>query len=228
MEAITIKELPATERPREKLLNYGAEFLSNPELLAILLGTGTRNASAVTLAHRILSMGSGGLPDLAECTPEELVKVGGIGQAKACQLIAALELGRRMATSPREKRVCAGSPKEVAALFMEEMRYLKKEKFKVLLLNNKNEIITIEDASVGILNSSLAHPREIFQGAVRKSAASVIVVHNHPSGDPLPSPDDVEVTKRLAEAGKILGIEVLDHLVIGDGVFVSMQEKEMM
>ncbi|MDO4552470.1 MAG: DNA repair protein RadC [Bacillota bacterium] len=226
--AVTIKELPLSERPREKLLKNGAGALSNPELLAILIGTGARNASAVVLAGRILALGEEGLPSLAQCTPEELEGVEGIGKAKACQIIAALELGRRMATSPREKKVSAGDPASVAELFMENMRYMGREHFRILLLNSKNEIIAVEDASVGILNSSMAHPREIFRSAVKRSAASVIVVHNHPTGDPLPSGSDLAVTERLVEAGKLLGIEVLDHVIIGDGRFVSLREKGLM
>ena len=148
-----------------------------------------------------------------------------MNQNKASVLIAAAELGRRMMTAPRNRRISASSPDEVAALFMEEMRYLKKEHFKVLLLNVKNEIITSEDVSIGSISSSDAHPREVFFSAVRRGAANVILVHNHPSGSPSPSEADILLTKRLDEAGKIMGIQVLDHIIIGDGEYVSLKSE---
>lgn len=154
-----IKELPEDERPREKLSKYGVGSLSNSELLAILIGTGTKEASAIMVANRILALEKDGISYLTECTTEELSRVQGVGLAKSCQIIAAIELGKRIATKPKEKRLNVKSPKEVATLFMEEMRYLRKEFFKVLLLNTKNEIIMIEDASIGNLNSSVVHPR---------------------------------------------------------------------
>ncbi len=225
---VTIKELPEDERPREKLLHYGSNFLSNGELLAILIGSGTRNRSALTVANRVLSMEGRGLSYLADCTPEELCKIEGIGEAKSCKLIAAIELGRRISQSAGEKRYTAGSPEEVAGLYMEEMRHLKKEYFKVLYLNTKNQILASENVSIGNLNSSIVHPREVFRNAIKKGAAAIIVIHNHPSGNPLPSQNDLDVTKRLQEAGKLLGIPLLDHLVIGDGVYVSLKEKMLM
>lgn len=223
-----IKELPSEERPREKLVRYGVEALSNSELLAILLRTGTKDASAITLANRILALEREGLSYLCNCTAEELSEIPGIGTAKSSQIIAAIELGRRIATKPKEKRVNIKSPNDVASLFIEEMRYLKKEFFKVLLLNTKNEIIRIENISIGSLNSSVVHPREVFCSAVRKSACSVVFIHNHPSGNPAPSQTDIDITKRLVEAGDILGIKVLDHLIIGDGIYISLKEKLLM
>ncbi len=222
---VTIKELPEDERPREKLLKYGKEFLSNGELLAILIGTGTREKSALSLAGSLLAKDGNGITFLSDCTPEELYSVEGIGQAKACKLIAAIELGRRIAGKEGEKRYKAGSPGEVADLLMEEMRYHKKEHFKVLFLNTKNEIISREDVSVGNLNSSIVHPREVFRNAIRRGAASIIVVHNHPSGNPLPSQNDLDVTRRLKESGELVGIPLLDHIIIGDGKYVSLKEK---
>jgi len=223
-----MKELPLEERPREKLIQFGSGALSNAELLAILIGTGTRDASAIMLANRILSLEEKGISYLTVCLPEELSSIPGMGMAKSCQIIAAIELGKRIATKPKEKRVNIKSPNEVASLFLEEMRYLKKEYFKVLLLNTKNEIITIENISVGSLNSSLVHPREVFCNAVKKNACSMIAVHNHPSGNPEPSQTDIDITRRLVEAGEILGIKVLDHLIIGDGIYVSLKEKLLM
>ena len=224
-----IKELPSEERPREKLIQYGADTLSNTELLAILIRSGTREGSAIMLANRILALEEEeGISYLTNCLPEELSGIPGMGMAKACQIIAAIELGKRVATKPRRKRINIKSPDEVASLFIEEMRYLKKEYFKVLLLNTKNEIIMIESISVGSLNSSVVHPREVFCTAIKKSACSVIAVHNHPSGNPMPSQTDIDVTRRLAEAGELLGIKVLDHLIIGDGIYVSLKEKMLL
>ena len=224
-KAAMIKELPSEERPREKLIQYGADTLSNTELLAILIGSGTKEVSAIMLANRILALEEEGIAYLTHCLPEELSEIPGMGMAKSCQIIAAIELGKRIATKPKEKRINIKSPDEVASLFLEDMRYLKKEYFKVLLLNTKNEIIMIENISIGSLNSSVVHPREVFSTAVRKSACSVIAVHNHPSGNPEPSQTDIDVTRRLAEAGELLGIKVLDHLIIGDGTYVSLKEK---
>lgn len=224
-KSVTIKEMPDLERPRERLVRYGCAALSNCELLAILIGTGSRETSALSLAGRILSMEKEGLAFLTDCLPEELCRIEGIGIAKACQVTAAIELGRRIATCPKQERVRLDSPESVAALFMEELRYKKKECFRVLLLNTKSEIIGMENASVGNLNSSIVHPREIFCYAVKKSAASMIVVHNHPSGNPEPSRNDLEVTARLCESGVLLGIPLEDHIIIGDGVFVSLRAR---
>ncbi len=225
---VTIMELPQEERPREKLLRDGCAFLSNGELLAILLGTGTRDSSALSVAGGILSMEKAGLSYLVDCTPEELCNVEGIGIAKACKVIAAVELGKRIARSSGEKRYAVGNPGEVAALYMEEMRHLKKEHFKVLLLNTKNEILSAENISIGNLNSSIVHPREVFRNAVKRGAAAIIVIHNHPSGNPSPSQNDLDITRRLSEAGQLLGIPLLDHLIIGDGAFISLKEKMLM
>jgi DNA repair protein RadC len=165
-----IKEMPELERPREKMMLLGAHSLSNSELLAALIGTGTRSLSATDLADRILSMTPEGIGSLSECTPEELARLSGVGFAKACRIIAAVELGRRLATSPKNKRVHVTSPQAVAELFIEGMRHLKQECFRIVLLNIKNEIVSMEEISIGNLNSSLAEPREVFRSAVdRKS-----------------------------------------------------------
>lgn len=224
----TIKELPSEERPREKMIRYGSATLTNGELLAILIGTGTQNRSALTLANRILSMEEAGISYLTDCAPEELSKIDGIGMAKSCQILAAIELGKRLSRTTGPERYTIASPADVASLFMEEMRYRKKEVFKVLFLNTKNEIIFTEDVSIGNLNSSIVHPREVFRSAVKRGAAAIIVLHNHPSGNPLPSDNDQAITKRLVEAGDLLGIPVLDHLIIGDGTFLSFKEKMYM
>ncbi len=224
---ISIKELPSEERPREKLKLLGSESLSNAELLGVLLRIGNERESAVHLAERLLSR-AGGLSSLPQVTLEELQSFKGVGLAKAVQIKAALELGKRIQTSWGEERVAVTSPAQAAELFMEELRHKKKEYFMLLLLDTKNRVISREQVSIGSLNASIVHPREIFNLPVKKSASSVILVHNHPSGDPTPSREDREISSRLVEAGNLLGIEVKDHLVIGDGVYLSFKEKGLL
>lgn len=213
---ITISSLPENERPREKLLNYGVKALSNAELLAILLRTGVKNESALSLSYKILSKHDG-IKFLSDARVEDLSEIHGIGLAKASQLIAAVELGKRIAQYTYGDDFFIKKPQDVADMLMEEMRYLKKEHMKVILLNIKCKVIGIEEISVGSLNSSLAHPREVFIPAIKRSSANIILAHNHPSGDPSPSRDDIEITKRIYEADRI----------IGDGTFVSFKEKNL-
>lgn len=227
---ILIKDIPQEERPRERLLRYGAQVLSDAELLAVLIRTGTRSESALVLAQRILK-GDGaksGLAYVVDSTVEELSNIKGIGTAKAVQIKAAVELGRRISSYNGRKQIVITSPLDVKDLLMEEMRFLEKEHFKTILLNTKNHVISIEDISVGSLNSSIVHPREVFKPAIRRSSASVILVHNHPSGDPTPSKEDIEVTSRLVNAGNILGISVLDHIIIGNNFILSLKEQGLM
>ncbi len=225
---MNIRRLPDSEKPREKLLKEGRENLSNTEILAILIGSGTGSRSSLDLASEVIALDAGGIRFLAECRPEEIKKVKGIGEARACAILAAAELGKRIAAVPREEMVRIERSSDVASIFMEKMRYYKKEHFVSLLINVKGEIIEEVEVSVGDLCSSTTHPREVFIDAVRRSAGSVIFIHNHPSGDPKPSEADIETTKRLAEAGEILGIPVLDHIVIGDGCYISMRAQGMM
>lgn len=220
----TIKELPREERPRERLIRHGAGILSNAELLAILLRTGTKDESAISLAHRILIQEQG-LRYLVDSDVDQLSSINGIGQAKAAQIKAAIELGKRLAAFESGVDKSVKCPQDVADLLMEDMRYLKKEHMKLLLLNIKSNLISVEDISIGSLNASIVHPREIFNPAIRKSSASIIMVHNHPSGDPSPSSEDTVVTARIAEAGRVIGIELVDHIIIGDGRYISMKEK---
>lgn len=227
-EEILMKELPVEERPRERLMRLGPEALSNPELLAILIGSGTNDQSAISLARRLLALDERGVAYLADCQPEELAHVKGMGIAKICRIFSAIELGKRLASRRKESRTQILGAEDVSRLLMEEMRYLKKEHFRALLLNVKNEVIMIDQVAVGGLSSAKVHPREVFANAIRKSASSVILVHNHPSGDPKPSQKDVELTDRLQAAGEILGIEVLDHVIIGDGVYSSLKERFFM
>lgn len=224
---VPIKKMAKCERPREKLITFGVNALSNAELLAILIRTGTKDASAIALSNRILSTNKEGIRFLADCTVEELNSIKGIGPTKACQIVAAIELGKRLAMSNLQAKPSIQSPSDVANIFMEEMRYYKKEYFKILLLNTKNQVISSENISIGSLNSSLVHPREVFVRAIKKSASAVILVHNHPSGNAHPSKEDINITKRLIEAGKIVGIEVLDHVIIGDGSYISLKENSI-
>ncbi|MBE6034662.1 RadC family protein [Aminipila sp.] len=223
-----IRELPADERPQEKLVIYGTSALSNAELLAIIIRTGTNKKSAVTLANEILTFKENGIAFLAECVPEELSEIQGIGRTKACQIVAAIELGKRIATKPKQMRINVNNPEAIADLFMEKMRYYKKEFFDVVMLNTKGDVIAIENTAIGDLNCTIIHPREIFCKAVKKSASAVIFIHNHPSGNPTPSKEDIEITKRLVKAGEVLGIRVLDHIIIGDGTFLSLKNKNLM
>lgn len=222
-----IMKLPDDERPREKLLSQGKETLSNAELLAILLRTGIKEKSALELANEIIAMNDEGLRGLCENTPEELAAVKGIGKAKACQILAAIELGRRVATYPRKERISICSPGDIVDLFMEKMRYYQEEHFCTLLLDTKGKVIEEVEVSVGDLNSAPVHPREVFKRVVKRSAAAVVLIHNHPSGDPTPSNEDIEITLRLIESAGILGITVVDHIVIGDGTYVSMKSEDL-
>lgn len=224
MQQQTLRQLPHSQRPRERMIEYGADALSHAELLAILIRTGTKNQSAVQLSSQLLQQ-CGSLRELVDMSLEELTTIKGIGQAKALQLLAGIELGKRVARSSLGDVVTVRSPYDAAMYMMEEMRYLKKEHFVCLFLNTKNHIIGKETLSMGTLNASLVHPREVFRAAIRISSASIICMHNHPSGDPAPSPEDIQITKRLVEAGTLLGIEILDHLIIGDGTFVSLKEQ---
>jgi DNA repair protein RadC len=219
-----LRDVPNEERPRERMLQFGAQVLSNAELLAILIRTGTVAESAVRLAERLLAE-SGTLRSLTDMSVDELVKIKGIGTAKALQVQAGIELGRRLARTSLHDRPTIRSPKDVAALLSEDMRYLQKEHFVCLFLDTKNHVIGQETLSMGSLNASVVHPREVFRAAIRKSSASIICAHNHPSGDPAPSPEDIDITRRLEEAGKIIGIELLDHVIIGDSQYVSLKEK---
>lgn len=220
-----LRELPAWEKPREKLLREGVGSLSNTEILAVLLGTGTRTKTAMDLAGEILSLDPDGIRFLSDCSPEELRRPAGMGDAKICTILAAAELGRRIAASRIRRFGQVGSPEEIAQIYMEIMRYHRKEHFLCILLNARGDIIEETEVSVGDISSAVAEPREVFIAAIRRNASAVIFLHNHPSGDPTPSREDRATTERLVEAGKLLGIPVLDHIIIGDGVYVSMKKE---
>jgi DNA repair protein RadC len=224
--AFTIKELPPDGRPREKLKALGAGALSDAELLAIILRMGTQGESVIDLSNRLL-VTYGGLVGLSRVSFAELCDVHGLGEAKACQLKSALELGRRLLLAQPEERLQVRSPADLAPVLMLEMAPLDQETLRVVLLNTKNQVIKFSDVYKGSLNSSLVRVAEVFKEAVRVNAAAIIVAHNHPSGDPSPSQEDVRVTEQIVSAGKLLEIEVLDHLVIGERKYVSLRERKM-
>jgi DNA repair protein RadC len=218
----TIKELPSADRPRERLMALGPDHLSNTELLAILLRTGTTGESALALANRLIAT-AGGIDKLAAMRPAELATIKGLGAAKAAQVLAALELGRRVRMMPWRDRPTISRPEDVAPLLLELMGQLEQEQFHVLLLDARNRIIADTTLYRGNATSSVVRPAEVFREALRHNAVSIIVAHNHPSGDPTPSADDVAVTRALVQAGKLMGIEVLDHLVIGLASWKSLR-----
>jgi DNA repair protein RadC len=221
-----MKDLPEFERPYEKLEYFGAEVLSDAELLAIIFRTGSRNMRAVELAQKLLSFEKEeGLHGLYQYSLEELMNINGIGKVKAIQIKAVLELSKRISRHEGRLKYRINSPGSIAAIYMEEMRYLKQEHFKIVLLDTKNQILCDKDITKGSINSSIVHPREVFNYAIKKSAAGIIMLHNHPSGDPSPSKEDIEVTQRMIQAGDLIGIRILDHLIIGDGQYVSLKEK---
>jgi DNA repair protein RadC len=222
-DKMMIRDYPLEERPRERMIKDGAEKLSNQELIAILLRTGTKNESVFELASRVLKE-LGTIRRLTEASVEELTRIKGIGEAKAVQIKAGIELGRRVARKQVEL-LTIRSPQDAATYLMELLSLEQQEKFYCLYLNTKNQVVYEKAVFVGSLNASIVHPREVFKEAVKWSAASIIVAHNHPSGDPTPSREDIEVTRRLIDAGEMIGIECLDHLIVGDGRFVSLKEK---
>ncbi len=222
--SLMIRDIPKEDRPRERFMQYGPAHLSHQELLAIILGSGSRQESVTELAKRIF-VHFEGIDLLKGATLEELTAIKGIGTAKAVQLLAAIEFGRRIQQMKPSERYVIRSPEDGAEYIMEEMRELKQEHFVCLFLNTKNQVIQRQTIFIGSLNASIVHPREVFKEAVKRSAASIICAHNHPSGDPTPSQEDIQVTRRLNECGKMIGIELLDHLVIGDRKFISLKEK---
>ena len=221
---LMIRDMPGADRPRERLRDSGAAALGNAELLAILLRTGTASENALALAARAISE-FGGLEGLARAQFSDLCGLHGLGEAKASQLLAALELGKRVAMSRGAVRPTIGAPEDVAALVQAEMAPFDQEHFRVLVLNTKNQVMAMPDVFVGSVNSTTIRTAEVFREAVRQNCPGVIVVHNHPSGDPTPSDEDVAVTRELAKAGKALDIQLLDHVVVGRNGFVSLKEK---
>lgn len=220
---VRIQDIPEEERPRERLIRNGPESLSNAELLGIILRTGSREENVVNLCSRILTKYS--IKQLSLANVSRLMQVHGVGKAKAAQIAAVFELARRLETFVEEPKRKVCSPKDVYILMYPKMREQKKEKFITLCLDTKNQILKEEVISIGSLNASIVHPREVFKSALMESSASVIMVHNHPSGDPSPSREDIMVTEKMVEGGKLLGIDVLDHIIIGEGRYVSLKDE---
>ena len=218
-------DLPAEERPRERLYHVGERALSTTELLAIVIGSGHGNDNVLQLAQLLLS-DLDGLSGLARASTYELRQVKGIGEVKAAQIKAALELGRRATKSPMPERPIVRSPAEAAHLLMPEMCNLEQEHTRVILLNTRNHVLSTPTIYIGNLNSTVIRFAELFRAGIRQNAASIIVAHNHPSGDPAPSPEDIVMTRKMVEAGEFLGIDVLDHIIIGRNSFVSLKERQ--
>lgn len=221
--SLCVKEMALEERPREKMLTKGEKSLSNAELLAIILRTGTKKQSVLELANYIINKDRQGIRWLNDITIEELCEIDGIGISKAAQIKASLELGIRI-SSAKPIRYKVTNPWDIYKYYMDSLRYLNKEIFKIILLNTKNEIICDIDISVGTLNMSVVHPREVFREAIKRSSNKIILMHNHPSGNIEPSNEDKNVTSRLVKCGELIGIEVIDHIIIGDGLYYSFKE----
>jgi DNA repair protein RadC len=223
----TILDMPTKERPRERLREHGPRYLNNAELVAILLRSGIPGENAISVATRILAEFEG-LAGLARVGYGELFEQRGLSHAKTCEILAALELGRRIASLGPEERASIGCPQDAANLLAAEMSLLPQEHLVVLLLNTRNQVVAKRQIYMGTVNSSVVRPAEVLRPAIRENAPSIIVIHNHPSGDPTPSPEDVAVTRDLVTAGKLMDIELLDHLVIGlGGRFVSLKESKL-
>lgn len=220
---LKVKDLPQEERPRERLINYGCKALSNAELLAIILSSGTKKQNVLDLSKRLLNKFD--LKSLSRKRIGSLKKILGIGEVKACRIIACFEMGRRFLIPKKEERLVVESSKDIAKIFISKLSNLKKEHFVGIYLDSRKRIIKTEVIFIGSLNTSVVHPREIFEIAIAECAAAIILVHNHPSGDPRPSNDDIEITEQIFKAGKIMGIDVLDHIIITDDAYVSLMEE---
>ncbi len=219
-----IRDLAQGDRPRERLIMVGPQAVSTAELLAIILRTGLRGENVLRLAERLLSE-FGSLPGLARASVKELMRVNGVGEVKAIEIKAALELGRRLIANSPQERPRVSTPVDAANLLMSEMMFLEQEHLRTILLDTRNRVLQVPTVYIGSLNTSVVRIGELFRAAIRENAAAMIVAHNHPSGDPAPSPEDIEVTRQLVEAGKLLNIDVLDHIVIGRQRYVSLKER---
>ncbi len=220
----SVLQLPEAERPRERLLRHGPESLSTTELIAILLGSGMRGMPVLQLSHELLTH-FGTLRDLADATVEELCQIKGLGNAKALQLKAAFSLGMRASRPIAEPKYRIDNPVHAYHLVRDELVKEKRELFLVILIDTKGYVICHQVVAIGTLSNSLVHPREVFYPAIRHKASSMILIHNHPSGDPTPSPEDFDVTRNLIEVGKLMGIPVNDHLIIGESSYISLRQK---
>ncbi|MEE8168206.1 MAG: DNA repair protein RadC [Candidatus Hydrothermarchaeales archaeon] len=225
MRRYTIKDLPEDIRPRERLLKFGTEALSTSELLAIILRTGSKGFNVIDLSNGLLKRYDGNLKALFSASAKELCELDGIKIAKATQIKACFELGKRLAAFNGTVKPVIETPEDAVHLFMSEMRYLERECLKGVFLNSRNELLKAETVSMGSANSSITPPREVFKLALHYSAVAVILLHNHPSGDPTPSSADIELTEKMINAGELLGLEFVDHIIIGDGRFVSLKRE---
>lgn len=223
-----MKEIPYSERPYEKCERFGVQALTEAELLAVLLRTGVEGESVLSLAHKLLCVnGTEDVLSLYDWNKESLMKIKGIGRIKAIQILCLLEFARRLSKAEALPKLCFETAKSIADYYMHDMRYLKQEHLKLLLLDTKIKLIGEKDMFVGTKDASLVSPRELFIEALQKQASSVILLHNHPSGDPTPSKEDILVTKRIQAAGKMIGIELLDHIIIGNNCYISFHEKKI-
>lgn len=226
MDNFTIKDLDKNKRPMEKLINQGVNELSNYELLAILIGSGTKKMNAIELSkHMLFEVFQE--KQLLFASVEELMQISGIGISKATRILAGLELGRRLGMLDSYDKISYNSPDTVAEYFYHYYKHTSTEEFVILILDSKNKLIAIDTISIGTINSTIVHPREVFKSAIKRSANSIILVHNHPSGDPSPSQEDIMISKRLKEVGELIGIKVLDHIIVGTNKHLSLKEKNL-
>ncbi len=222
-----MKDLAPGDRPREKLLRHGAAALGDNELVALVLGSGGTRGGALTVANGLLAA-QGGVHGLARSTTDDLVRVAGVGRAKAAQLLAAVELGRRTLTRSPQARLRLKTPREAAALLMPTFGSRPVEQFGIVLLDTKHRVLRTTVLTVGSMNASIVEPRDVYREAALGGAAAIVAFHNHPSGDPAPSPDDVELTRRLAAAGALMGIDLVDHVILGDLRYCSFKEMALL
>ena len=225
---LTIKELPDTERPYEKCLLYGAGSLSDAELISVIIRTGSRGERCVDLAHRILNAGPDGLLNLIRLDTEQLTGIRGIGPVKAVQLKCIGELARRIAVTQRKKQISLQSPESIASYFMEKMRHERKEQLMLAMFDSKGMLLGEQLLSVGTSNAALISAKDIYRAALQEQAVYIVILHNHPSGDPTPSREDMLLTERIRQAGELIGIELLDHIVMGDNCYISFSEQELL
>lgn len=230
----TIKEMPREDRPQEKLLKYGPEYLSNAELLALIIRTGSKNNTSIELAQNILIEAKKGLNSeensfiaLKNLSAKELMKIPGVGESKASMIISALEISNRINKSSIYKKKSIRTPSDIMDFVSSDMRFLEREEFNIVILNTKKEIEAIRNISIGTINATIVHPRDVFQIAIRENAHTIILLHNHPTGDPTPSIEDIELTKRLVEVGNIVKIDVIDHIIIGNNRYYSFLENNL-
>lgn len=227
-----VKDLPKDMRPQEKLLEHGADKLSNAELIALVIRTGSQKKSSIAVAQEVVDLGLSksksydqdgyyGLKFLVNASVEDLMEVEGIGVSKAVMILAAVELGRRISSGAKEKKERITDTSKLPNIVMDEMRHYQEEHFKIAILNTKKELEYLETVSIGSLDRAIVEPREVFYKAIKRKAHTIILLHNHPSGDPSPSSQDIEITKRLKEIGDIISIPVIDHIIIGDGIYFS-------